>query len=175
MVRRFRVAAALAALVVLTGCAPEVDASPSPSPTGFASEEAAFAAAEDTYRAYIDALNQVDLSDPATFEPIFALTTGDANDADRQQYSELHADNVERIGESVVTLVVPSVREGSSIRLDVCVDVTSVDFVASTGDSIVSPERPDMQRGAVVLVEKEDAPLGWLIETFAGRDDGPSC
>ncbi|HOQ22628.1 MAG TPA: hypothetical protein PLN62_09415, partial [Microbacterium sp.] len=63
------VGAALLALALVTGCAPEP--APTPTPTGFASDDEAFAAAEATYRAYVDALNAVDLSDPATFEPVY--------------------------------------------------------------------------------------------------------
>ena len=77
-----RVTLALAIVLgMATGCQPE----PEPSPTGpvFATEEEAFAAAEETYRAYVDALNQVDLSDPETFEAVYAWTTGDANAGER--------------------------------------------------------------------------------------------
>ena len=76
--RRF---VALAALTLVTGLLAGCVGDPGPVETtpGFASEEEAFAAAEETYRAYVDALNQVDLSDPETFEPVFAWTTGELN------------------------------------------------------------------------------------------------
>jgi ABC-type oligopeptide transport system substrate-binding subunit len=61
--RRFAAATLALALALTTACAP--DPAPTPSPTGFASQEEAFAAAEATYRAYVDALNAVDLADPA--------------------------------------------------------------------------------------------------------------
>ncbi len=87
MLRRVAaVTVALAMVVPLaTGCQPD----PAPSPTGpaFATEEEAFAAAEETYRAYVDALNQVDLSDPETFEAVYAWTTGDANASERKTLS----------------------------------------------------------------------------------------
>src|SRR5688500_5990965 len=69
---RRSVALAAPALVtgLLAGCAG--DPEPAETTHGFASEEEAFAAAEETYRAYVDALNQVDLSDPETFEPVLA-------------------------------------------------------------------------------------------------------
>ncbi len=67
---------ALAIATTVSACTPEP--APTPTPTGFASEDEAFRAAEETYRAYVDALNAVDLADPATFEPVFAWTTGDA-------------------------------------------------------------------------------------------------
>ena len=51
--------------VLMSGCAADPSVEPTPTPT-FANEDEAFAAAEATYRAYVDALNQVDLADPAT-------------------------------------------------------------------------------------------------------------
>lgn len=66
---------AVLAVVLVSGCTPTPE--PTPTPTGFANEEEAFRAAEETYRAYVDALNEVDLADPATFEPLFVWTTGE--------------------------------------------------------------------------------------------------
>ncbi|MDN8549474.1 hypothetical protein PUW81_010175, partial [Microbacterium sp. NM3R9] len=84
MLVRHRLAALLLASVLLTaGCSdPAPAASPTApaktaAPTETASDEAVFREAEAAYRAYVDALNAVDLADPATFEPVFALTTGE--------------------------------------------------------------------------------------------------
>ena len=87
-----RVVAATLALALVVGLATGCQPEPSPSPSGpaFANEEAAFAAAEETYRAYVDALNQVDLSDPETFEAVYAWTTGDAN-AERAEDAQSNA------------------------------------------------------------------------------------
>ena len=94
--RPFRAAsiviAAMLAVGALAGCGP-TDPTPTPTPTGFASEAEAFAAAEATYRAYVDALNQVDLSDPSTFEEVYRWTTGDANAAIRTSLSSMAAEN----------------------------------------------------------------------------------
>ena len=78
MKSRLLAAAAVLACVIMTttGCFAQPDPEPTPL---FSSEEEAFAAAEETYRSYVDALNQVDLSDPETFEEVYAWTTGDAN------------------------------------------------------------------------------------------------
>ncbi len=73
-------------IAVATGCRPEPE--PSPSGPAFATEAEAFAAAEETYRAYVDALNQVDLSDPETFEAVYAWTTGDANANERRTLTQ---------------------------------------------------------------------------------------
>ena len=82
---RLAPAALVLALVtgVATGCFAQPDPEPESTPL-FASEDEAFAAAEETYRQYVDALNQVDLSDPETFEDVYAWTTGEANAGARE-------------------------------------------------------------------------------------------
>ena len=97
-----RVIAATLALALVAGmaaCQPE----PQPTPGGpvFATEEEAFAAAEETYRAYVDALNQVDLSDPETFEAVYAWTTGELNATTGKTLSRgMHAEGVTVSGAS---------------------------------------------------------------------------
>src|SRR5690349_10893189 len=83
--------------IALTGCASPPDATPTP---GFASEAEAFAAAEKTYRAYVDALNEVDLSDPDTFEAVYSWTTGEANAGERKTLSQMYADGWEVEGQT---------------------------------------------------------------------------
>ncbi|MEW1833406.1 hypothetical protein [Microbacterium sp. NPDC079995] len=173
-----RCAALLATTVLaaaLAACAPASAPTPTPTPTGFASEEEAFAAAEATYRAYVDALNRVDLSDPATFEPVYALTTGEANATERRGLSEYHADGLSVSGETVVTLVKGSVWESELDRvvLDTCIDVSGVDVVDSNGVSQVSPTRPDVQTLRVTLASSAAADL--KIEKIDARDEGPAC
>ncbi len=110
-----------------TACQPEPE--PSPSTPVFATEEEAFAAAEETYRAYVDALNQVDLSDPETFEPVYAWTTGDANANERETLSQMHADGWEVTGLTVVAEFRAEQIELDSTRIrdrrDVCSDVSA--------------------------------------------------
>jgi hypothetical protein len=79
--------------VVLAGCdafAPEPKGTPILLP--FAGDEAAFAAAEATYRAYVRDLNDVDPSDPATLEDVYRWTRG-AQAAEKQRsLTRLHAE-----------------------------------------------------------------------------------
>lgn len=161
----------------LTGCGPAAP-TPTPTPTGFASEEEAFAAAEATYRAYVDALNQVDLSDPTTFEEVYRWTTGDANAAVRESFSQMHADNWSVSGDSIVTLVEPSptrTSKGIAPVLAVCVDVSGVDVANASGVSQVEATRNDIQALTVTLTTSEKAPTGLLIESFEGRKGAPEC
>lgn len=122
---------------------------PTPTPTGFASEAEAFAAAEATYRAYIDALNQVDLSDPATFEPVYELTAGEFNAASRESLSQLHAEGAVFEGQRAYFNAEALTWSATDVTLAVCLDVTSLNVVASDGTSMVAAERPDIQSIAV--------------------------
>ena len=127
MIRRAAAAAIVLALALgmTTACQPD----PAPSASGpiFANEEEAFAAAEETYRAYVDALNQVDLSDPETFEAVYAWTTGEANAGARKSLLEMHADGWTVTGATVDGFSRASrvVEDPSRSRhCDVCLDVS---------------------------------------------------
>lgn len=167
--------ALLALALLLGGCTPEPAPQPTPTPP-FTSEEEAFAAAEATYRAYVDALNQVDLSDPATFEPVFAWTTGKANAGARETFSEMHAEQWQVDGPTVVAKVVPTADGWAEnfVQLDVCLDVSSVTLVDRDGNSVVAPDRSDVQ-AMRVTTEPAKTPTGMAISDIDGREDGPSC
>lgn len=169
-----RAAAGVAALLVLvcaTACAPEP--SPTPTPTGFASEEEAFAAAEQTYRDYVDAVNSVDLASPETFEPVYDTLTGDALASAKKSFTSMHGDGWTVSGASVISLVQPSVAPTSAevIALAICVDVSAVALVDRYGVSQVG-NRPDVQSLAATVVEESG---DWRIATFDGRDGSPEC
>src|SRR3546814_19121412 len=86
-----RSARALAVLALVGAAATGCVGTPEPretTPTPLRDAEA-FAAAEETYRAYVDALNPVDLSDPATFEPVSPLTTRHLTSQDRSEERRL--------------------------------------------------------------------------------------
>lgn len=164
-------------MLMLAGC--QAQPAPSSSTPTFATEEEAFAAAEETYRAYVDALNQVDLSDPDTFEPVYEWTTGDAHSEARETFSQMHADGWSVGGATIASLVQPRLAGGkdatSSVELAVCLDVSSVTLLDATGQSVVSEERPDVQSMLVTLTPLQSSPTGWAISDFAGRDGQPSC
>jgi hypothetical protein len=162
-------------LLALAGCTTPESPEPTPTPA-FSSEAEAFAAAEKTYRAYVDALNQVDLRDPETFEAVFELTTGEANASDRKTLSGFHADGVSVTGESVVTLLEPvEVGESERVVLAACVDISTVDLIDAEGRSIVDPNRPDTQMTTIVLRPNAGAPVGFLVEDIVAREGGPGC
>ncbi|MEJ1155324.1 hypothetical protein [Microbacterium marmarense] len=163
---------------VLVGCTAQPD--PTATPTAvFSSDEEAFAAAEATYRAYVDALNAVDLSDPETFEDVYAWTTGDANAGIRKSLSTMHAEDLTVTGTTVLILVQASspqpVRSSESVALDACVDVSAVEVSRQDGASAVDPARSDVQSVRVTLTRNPGAPFNYLVAELASRDGEPQC
>lgn len=148
---------------------------PTPTPTGFADEEAAFAAAEETYRAYVDALNHVDLSDPATFEDVYAWTTGELNASDRKSFSAWHAEGYSLVGEAaIVSIDRVDADLTSSVVLHACYDVSGVDVLDPAGNSLVSPDRPPIQSLDVSLTHTANAPAQLLVAAINPASDGTS-
>lgn len=171
-VRTLLVAAVLAA--ALTACTPEPE--PTPTPTGFASEEEAFRAAEETYRAYVDALNEVDLADPATFEPMLSWTAGSFTESERKIFSEYHAEGVTVSGLSHVSLaeLVSWDATARSVSLAGCVNVSEVQVVDAQGNSLVAADRPDIQ-STLVKLELSPTPTLLAISSIEGREGEPEC
>jgi hypothetical protein len=165
------VASLCVAAFLVSGCStPAEPAGPEPV---FSSDAEAFAAAEATYRAYVDALNDVDLSDPATFEPVFALTTGEANANERKNLSTMHADGWVVSGDTEIITVTPLVHEGEVVRIRACTSVENVDVLDATGMSVVSPDRPDRYAINVDLIVA-DTPTNLAVAGSNAVED-PSC
>lgn len=156
-------------LGALTGCTPPP--APEPTPT-FAGEEEAFAAAEATYRAYVDALNAVDLSDPETFEDVYAWTTGDANAEERRSLTQMHADGWRVSGSSTMSeFFGDKVSVGGSVTAVVCSDVSGVAVVDSDGESMVSPDRPAVYALSVVFESSRATDTGLVISASSAIED----
>lgn len=138
-------AAAIAGAISLAGCVPEP--APTPTPTGFASEEEAFAAAEETYRAYIEATNAVVLNDPKTFENVYQWTIKSENAELRELFSQMHADQWSVSGATKYDTFSGNAYDddtGSTVAF-LCLDVTDVDVTDVDGNSLVTADRPDRQ------------------------------
>jgi len=163
------------AAAAVTGCSPHPEpAVPTPA---FSSEEEAFAAAEETYRAYVDALNQVDLSDPATFEDVYAWTTGDANANERKTLSSMHADGWTVSGHTQIDSFEGDVfsRETESlITARVCSDISRVQVTDANGESVVAADRPNVYALDVVFVEERSTPTRLAIASSNAIEDD-SC
>lgn len=147
-----RTGSALAAAGLLIGmlsaCSPESTPTPKPTKTAaFATDEEAFAAAEETYRAFVNAQNGIDLADETTFEPVYRLTVDDAYIAVRESLTQLQAENVTMTGESEIASIDPLEADLSAgtVSMHICVDVSATDLVDANGVSVVPATRADMQ------------------------------
>jgi hypothetical protein len=171
---RFGIVVLAAAALLLVGCAPQPDATPTPSATAlpFATDEEAFAAAEATYRAYVDALNQVDLQDPATFEAVYAWTTDDALAGERKSLSSMHAEQLSLSGTAVVLRVSPKLISENLVEVYGCLDVSRVGVHNISGESQVGPDRPDIQ---AVIVHLTGATSATQLRISDLLGSGHSC
>jgi hypothetical protein len=118
--------ATLVLCAVLAACA-----APAPEPTPalipFTGADAAYAAAEATYRGYIDALNEVDLGDPQTLDDLDRWTTGTAAVEQRESLTRLDADGWTSGGTGVegFTGEVYAADGEPAVVAGVCVDVSN--------------------------------------------------
>ncbi|WP_447653270.1 hypothetical protein [Microbacterium sufflavum] len=139
-------AALAVSLVLLTGCTADPKPSPSPTPTPlFASKKDAFAAAEATYRAYNDAGNATVLTDARTFEDVYKWLRADALSSAKKAYSYYDAEGWRRVGETTFDHFTPISYDGEDVTARLCIDVSHVDVLDSTGASVVSPDRQPRQ------------------------------
>ncbi|MGW9628220.1 hypothetical protein [Microbacterium sp. NPDC055521] len=172
-----RTGSALAAAGLLIGmlsaCTPEAKPTPKPTKTAaFATDEEAYAAAEETYRAFIEAQNSVDLANDNSFEAIYDLTADAAYSAIRESLTQLQAAGVTMTGSSVITGVRPLEANLASggVTMHVCVDVSATDLLDASGVSIVPASRADIQSLVVDFGVQES---GELKITRTTGDEAP--
>ncbi|AXL12720.1 hypothetical protein DXT68_11650 [Microbacterium foliorum] len=141
------VAAAIAGALIIAaaGCSPGPSPTPTPTPA-FTDEADAFAAAEKVYRAYNDALNEVDPADPETFAPLYALSSGNFEAADRENFSVMHAEGHEISGSArIVSFTgISATPAFDEVVATACLDVSDVRIADRDGASLVSETRPDI-------------------------------
>jgi hypothetical protein len=152
-----RAAAVASTLLLLVGCTPDTPPSSTPTPA-FSSEEEAFAAAEATYRAYTDALNQVDFADTDTFEDVYAQLSGSAAESTREAFGQFHADHFRTSGTTRFDSFRPVSTDLTSgkVHANVCSDVSDVEVLDASGASVVSEDRPPRQPLDVTFATRPD-------------------
>ena len=142
--RRFAAAATLAlALALTTACAPDPAPTPSPSPTGFASQEEAFAAAEATYRAYVDALNHR-RSDPASKSDPTEYLTGEALSAQVATDADLEHRGIRLSGDTIISAIRNLSASAVGAEIGVCLDASATRLFDASGVDVTPQNRPAM-------------------------------
>ncbi|MFD4960804.1 hypothetical protein [Microbacterium sp. NPDC058389] len=155
-----------AAAVMLSGC---LAAAPEPTPTStaaFASEDEAFAAAEETYRAYVDAINARRADAESMPEPQSFLT-GEALTADIRSQQEAGRLGIRLEGTSTIVSVVDV--SADSVKGDVviraCYDSSSTRVLNEAGEDVTVPDRDPTVLTEVHLTDSGEQ---LLIETLLG-------
>lgn len=141
MPRRRIVVAALVATLALAGCTPSPE--PTPSPTGFASEEEAFAAAEATYRAYVDAGNTLRSDPSADVDPSDYLT-GKALSAELESRAAIENSGRHLDGLIEIQSVHPIRGDLSTALIGVCLDVSATRVLDDSGLDVTPSDRPSL-------------------------------
>jgi len=138
------IAAALCALLALTiaGCTTPAPPVPTPTPA-FATEEEAFAAAEATYRAYVDALNARH-ADPAASPAPTEFLVGKALESELDTQRTLAEQNRSVVGSAIVTDFAGTEygEEIGAVTAVACLDVSESRVLAADGADVTPAERP---------------------------------
>ncbi|WP_223627912.1 hypothetical protein [Microbacterium sp. EST19A] len=134
----------------LVGCSPTPEPTPTPTPA-FASEEEAFAAAEETYRAYNEAGNTT--GDGIDFLTGSALE-GELATTRYLQENGLTLEGASEI-ESFTGLEIDVGAANVVIQARVCVDVSNVVVLNRSGDDVTPIDRVDLLALDVTFVRTE--------------------
>ena len=159
-------AAAIAALIALplAACTP---AQPTTTPTRtsahtplFASDEEALKAATDAYAAYLKMSDTISHDGGANPERIKAYATGKALDLaikSAAQFRDAHAKSVGTTTFRDVRLQSQS-SGGHKVAIYACEDVSGIDVLNASGESIVKPDRKTLSAFLVSLTTSSSAP-----------------
>lgn len=172
--RRVSLVAAGLLIAGLTGCMPTP--APTPTPTGFASEEEAFAAAEETLREYAAANNAIDLNDPETFEPVIAWTVDEENANMREDLTQMRS-----LGWVLEGTTSYSNFQGvrfdqltQTVTATVCIDVSKAELVDQNGKSVVPADRPD-RLASDLAFEVHPTSTGLAVARVDRNDGNGAC
>ncbi|WP_284529535.1 hypothetical protein [Microbacterium sp. T2.11-28] len=157
-----------AVAVALIGCAPDPTPTPLPTATGFASEAEAFAAAEATYRAYVDAVN-ARRADQRAPDPVSYLS-GAARKSSLEARRRFSAEGIRLVGKTSVTDVIGLTSTHDEATIQVCVDSSGTRLLDSRGVDITPAERSPS--GSLEI------DLAWRADRFFivdSRESSASC
>lgn len=157
------IAALLALLGALVGCAPEPAPTPTPTPS-FASEEEAFAAAEKVYRAYNDAENRSRASEAREDPAPEHYLVGRALEGFIEGRDVLRLNDLKLEGDIGIIMFRDWATDLDSsvieVTVTVCLDLRATRTVqASSGIDLSSPSRSVVMSQRVTLIHDGDRML----------------
>lgn len=143
--RRASVGVVALLLVGLTGCTGSPAPEPTPTPTGFASEEEAFAAAEETYRAYVEAINARNAGDESA-DPLRFLT-GEIRQTEEELYRQSDEAGLRVKGELKITSLergsVSLLAGAAAVNLHACMDSSNWKLINADGEDVTLDDVPN--------------------------------
>ena len=156
----------------LCGCAPESEPTPTPT-TAFASEEEAFAAAEEVYQAYTDAVNAERDGDTSA-DPLSYLV-GTALSGSLDTSNKLQEQGWRIVGDSSVRKFSGRAAEldttGATVHANVCLDVSATSVVDSSDANVTPADRPGLVPLDVEFIGSESG----LLITSSDLAEGAGC
>ncbi|MEZ3160093.1 hypothetical protein AB1K54_06020 [Microbacterium sp. BWT-B31] len=161
----------VATMVVMSGCSAPAP-SPTPTPTAvFASEDEAFAAAEETYRAYIDAVN-ARRTDPNSSPAPSSFLIGDALADSLAVDRDLEASGIRAVGDTGIERIDrnDAAPTHGRVVIGVCLNSQAVRAVNEPGQDVTPDERPDFALLRASLIQVDDRLL--IEQSVTSRADG---
>lgn len=149
---------------------------PSPSTTPGEDPEADVAAAIETYEAYVDASNNVDVTQETTWQPMLNLLANKLKSSTEGSLSELATAGTQLTGDTKILLAELAGQDANRVVLDVCIDISGTDAIDKNGNSLVDKNREPISPMRVRVIPVGDASSAvWKIDHIAFRDDGAGC
>lgn len=137
----------------------------------FTSEAQAFAAAEETYRAYVDALNQRRENPSATPDPTEFLI-GSALEVDLETQRQLEQSGLRIAGDTIILRVERGAISTTfdSIDLTVCLDSSGTLILDSSGVDVTPTDRSTVAEARVTVVALGERLAIEASETVSGSE-----
>ena len=149
---------------------------PDPSVTPvFASDEDALAAAEELYGRYLEVANALGQSGWRDTTRLTDVTTGRALEDELKNAEDFVLKGYVQTGESTFdTVSIQQIedqgRSHVSITVYLCLDVSQVDVVDKSGESVVSSSRPDRQALEVEMNDGDEKLKVTRSEAWSGAN-----
>lgn len=152
------------AVAGLVACMPEP--APAPTPSGFSSEAEAFAAAEATYRAYVDAVNARNLDANSEVEPQSFLS-GNALTAEVDSQREFERRGITLVGSLRVDSISLDSPTTGLVDGVVCLDVSDTRVLDQDGLDVTPADRDPILG---LAVQFKGGPGSALISESTAKD-----